>query len=79
MKVLIAGGEPTGSQLASLLLEENHEVCVVEHRSEVLSRLHLELPTEAIYEDNATRLESIGRRRYPFCGCAGCLHVKRRR
>jgi trk system potassium uptake protein TrkA len=59
MKVLIAGGEPTGSQLASLLLEENHEVCVVEHRSEVLSRLHLELPTEAIYEDSATDLKVL--------------------
>jgi len=54
MKVLIAGGEPAGSQLASLLLEQNHEVCVVEHRPEVLCHLHQELPTETIYEDNAT-------------------------
>ena len=59
MKVLIAGGEPTGSQLASLLLDEKHEVCVVEHRAEILSRLHLELPTEAIYEDNATDLKVL--------------------
>ncbi len=56
MKVLIIGGEPTGSQLASLLLEQNHEVCVVEHRPEVLCHLHLELPTESIYEDRATDL-----------------------
>jgi trk system potassium uptake protein TrkA len=59
MKVLIAGGEPTGSQLASLLLEEKHEVCVVEQRPEVLCRLHLELPTEAIYEDSATDLKVL--------------------
>jgi trk system potassium uptake protein len=59
MKVLIAGGEPTGSQLASLLLERSHEVCLVEHRSEVLCHLHLELPTEAIYEDNANDLKVL--------------------
>jgi trk system potassium uptake protein TrkA len=59
MKVLIAGGEPAGSQLASLLLEQNHEVCVVEHRPEVLCHLHLELPTEAIYEDSATDLKVL--------------------
>jgi len=59
MKVLIAGGEPTGSQLASLLLEQNHAVCVVEHRPEVLCYLHQELPTEAIYEDSATDLKVL--------------------
>ena len=59
MKVLIAGGEPTGSQLASLLLEQNHAVCVVEHRPEVLYHLHQELPTEAIYEDSATDLKVL--------------------
>jgi trk system potassium uptake protein TrkA len=56
MRVLIAGGGPTGSQLASLLMEQNHEVCVVEHRPEILRQLHQELSTEAIYEDNATDL-----------------------
>jgi trk system potassium uptake protein TrkA len=59
MKVLIAGGDPTGAQLASLLLEEKIEVCLVEHRREVLNQLHLELPTEVIYEDNATDLEVL--------------------
>ncbi len=59
MKVLIAGGEPTGSQLASLLLEQKHEVRLVEHRAEILSQLHLELPTEAIYEDNAMDLKAL--------------------
>jgi trk system potassium uptake protein TrkA len=59
MKVLIAGGDSTGAQLASLLLEQDHEVCLVEHRREVLAQLHLELPTEAIYEDRATDLKVL--------------------
>jgi trk system potassium uptake protein TrkA len=59
MKVLIAGGDPTGAQLASLLLEQKHEVCLVEHRREVLAQLHLELPTEVIYEDKATDLKVL--------------------
>jgi trk system potassium uptake protein TrkA len=59
MNVLIIGGEPTGSQLASLLLEQKHQVCVVEHRREVLEQLHLELPTEVIYEDKATDLKVL--------------------
>ncbi len=54
MFVLIAGGGRTASQLASLLLNQNHQVRVIEHRREVLPQLHRELPTEAIYEGNAT-------------------------
>jgi len=50
MFVIIAGGGRTRAQLASVLLSENHQVCVIEHRSELLSRLHRELPTEVIYE-----------------------------
>lgn len=59
MFVLIAGGGRTGTQLAYLLIEQNHQVRVVEHRREVLSRLHRELPTEVIYEGNATELEVL--------------------
>jgi trk system potassium uptake protein TrkA len=59
MNVLIVGGEPTGAQLASLLLEQEHQVTLVEHRPEVLTELHLELPTEVIYEDNATDLKVL--------------------
>jgi trk system potassium uptake protein TrkA len=59
MKVLIAGGDPTGTQLASLLLEENHEVRLIENRRDVLAQLHLELPTEVIYEDSATDLKVL--------------------
>jgi len=52
MFVIIAGGGRTGAQLASLLLSEGHKVRLVEHRRELLSRLHQELPTEVIYEGN---------------------------
>lgn len=56
MNVLIAGGNPTAAQLASFLLEQGHEVCLIEDQREVLAQLHLELPTEAIYKDSATNL-----------------------
>jgi trk system potassium uptake protein TrkA len=50
MFVLIAGGGRTGTQLAVLELSQNHQVHLVEHRPEILDRIHRELPTEAIYE-----------------------------
>jgi len=59
MNILIAGGDPTGAQLAALLLEQDHKVCLIEHRKDVLALLHLELPTEAIYEDWATDLNVL--------------------
>lgn len=59
MNVLVAGGDPTGAQLASLLLEQKHEVCLVEHRRKVVAQLHLQLPTEVIYEDRATDLQVL--------------------
>ena len=54
MFVLVAGGGRTGSQLASALLSGGHQVLVVEHRRELLTRLHQELPTEAVYEGNTS-------------------------
>ncbi len=60
MFVIIAGGGRTGSQLAQVLLAAEHQVLVVEHRRELLTRLHQELPTEAIYEGNATDPCSFG-------------------
>jgi trk system potassium uptake protein len=59
MRVLIVGGNPTGSQLASLLLAQKFEVCLIEHHPEVLKQLHLELPTEVIYEDNPGDLKVL--------------------
>lgn len=61
MFVFIAGGGRTGTQLAYTLLEQGHEVRLVEHRRDILSRLHREIPTEVIYEGNATELEVLER------------------
>jgi trk system potassium uptake protein len=57
MLVLIAGGGRTGTQLAYMLLKQKHQVIVVEHRREILARMHRELPTESIFEGNPTELE----------------------
>ncbi len=59
MFVLIAGGGPTGSQLAAFLVTQNQQVRLIEHQPEVLSRIHRELPTEVIYEGNATDLKVL--------------------
>ena len=53
MFVLIAGGGRTGMQLATLLLSEGYKVRLIEHRAELLTHLHQELPTEVIYEGKA--------------------------
>jgi trk system potassium uptake protein TrkA len=63
MFVIIAGGGRTGTQLASLLLAQNHEVRLVDDRADILARIHHELPTEVIFEGEATEpkfLEFIG-------------------
>lgn len=54
MFVLIVGGGSTGTQLAKFLLDQKHDVLVVEYRADVLSRLHKELPTETIYQGYPT-------------------------
>src|SRR3990172_5053766 len=48
MQVLIAGGGRTGAQLAALLVGQNHTVRLVEHRPDILSRIHRELRSEGI-------------------------------
>src|SRR5262245_23953534 len=50
MFVLIAGGGLTAAHLATLLVQQNHQVRLIEHRRDVLTSLHRELPTEVIYE-----------------------------
>lgn len=50
MNVLIAGGGRTGTQLATVLNAQGHDVRLIEHRKEILAHLHHELPTEIIYE-----------------------------
>jgi trk system potassium uptake protein TrkA len=53
MFVLIAGGGRTGARLASLLINENYKVRLIENRRPLLMHLHQELPTEVIYEGQA--------------------------
>ncbi len=63
MLVLIAGGGRTGTELAHLLMAQNHQVLVIEHRPAVIERLHRDLPTEIILQGNATEpatLEQAG-------------------
>ena len=52
MFVIIAGGGRTGAQLAKSLIAIDHKVRVVEHRPEILARIHKELPTETIVTGN---------------------------
>jgi trk system potassium uptake protein TrkA len=54
MYVLIAGAGRTGATLAATLAAARHDVRLLEHRPEVLAHLHRELPTEIIYQGNAT-------------------------
>lgn len=59
MFILIAGGGRTGMQLSTLLLSEGYKVHLIEHRPELLIHLHQELPTEVIYEGEATDPEVL--------------------
>lgn len=59
MYVLIAGGGRTGSHLARLLIDQGHEVRLIEARLETLANLHRELPTEVIYEGDPTDPHSL--------------------
>ncbi len=59
MRVLIVGGGKVGSHLASLLLADGYEVCVVENRSSVLSRLYRELPTEVVMDGDGTQMSVL--------------------
>ncbi len=59
MFVIVAGGGRTGTQLANLLMAQEHRVHLVEHRPEILARIHYDLPTEAIYEGSPTEPEIL--------------------
>ena len=63
MFVVIAGGGRTGAQLARYLLDEGHQVHLIEDRNEVLARIHKEIPTEVIFSGNPMNpivLEEVG-------------------
>ena len=59
MFVLIAGGGRTAAQLTNWLLNQQHEVRLVEHRRDVLALLHRELPTEVIFEGDALSADAL--------------------
>lgn len=59
MQVLIIGGGKTGSHLASLLLQSDIQVRLVEIRPEVLAKLHRDLPTENVVAGDGTRQEVL--------------------
>jgi trk system potassium uptake protein TrkA len=61
MFVIIAGGGRTAAHLATLLVAQNHDVHLIEHRREVLVHIHRELPTEVIFEGFATDPEVLER------------------
>ena len=66
MFVLIIGGGKVGSHLASLLIEEGHTIRIVDARSDVLTKLHRELPADVIHPGDGTdpaRLEQSGIRK----------------
>lgn len=54
MFVIIVGGGKTGSQLAVELLQEGHQVVVIEARASVLERLRQELPVEVILDGDGS-------------------------
>lgn len=63
MFVVIVGGGKVGTHLAKLLMEEEHEVRVIDMREDVLVKLHRELPAEVIHAGDGTdpaRLEQTG-------------------
>lgn len=59
MYVIITSGGRTGATLANMLISMDHEVKVIEWRKEVLSRIHHELPTEAIVEGDPLDLSIL--------------------
>lgn len=74
MYVLIIGGGRTGTKLAQMLLQQGHDISVIENRPEVLARMHREIPTEAIYQGTAidqSVLENAGiRQSHVLAACS---------
>ena len=63
MFVVIVGGGKVGSHVARLLIEEGHDVRVIDNRHDVLIKLHRDLPAEVIHAGDGTdplRLEQTG-------------------
>ncbi len=52
--VIVVGGGKVGSNLAAMLIQEGHEVKVVDDRPEVVARLRQELPDGAVIEGDVS-------------------------
>lgn len=59
MRIIIIGGGQVGSYLATLLLSNGHEVCVIESREKVYKKLEKELPTDSIILGNGSDPEIL--------------------
>jgi len=59
MFVVIAGGGRTGAQLAKALISAGHKVHLIEYRKEILTRIHKEIPTEAIIAGNPLDVHTL--------------------
>ena len=63
MIVIVVGGGKTGSHLTRRLIDEGHEVRLIENRPEIIERLQQELPGEALVSGDGSSpatLESAG-------------------
>ncbi len=63
MYVIVVGGGKVGSHLARLLLDEGHNIKVIDHRPDVLARLREELSDDAVLEGDGSSpsvLEAAG-------------------
>ncbi len=54
MKVIIVGGGQVGSYLASLLINNGHEIKLIEHRDKTYNKLLNELPAEVLIHGNGS-------------------------
>jgi trk system potassium uptake protein len=63
MFVIIVGGGKTGSQLASGLIREGHQVKIIDDRKIIIERLQSELPKEVVFFGDGSSpdvLEEVG-------------------
>lgn len=61
MFCVVVGGGRVGATLATMLIEQNHQVRIIEQRREIIRLLHHELPTEVIFEGSATDPDVLDR------------------
>jgi trk system potassium uptake protein TrkA len=61
MFCVVVGGGRVGATLATMLIEQKHEVRIIEQRREIIRFLHHELPTEVIFEGSATDPDMLDR------------------